>query len=214
MNNKAVHLKKITSKKVYWEIVKFKIKPPSAKDKWFDLFPFLDHIDWTKIYRLTYTVSKEPYLQTFQYKILNRTTNCRYNLWKWNLLPSGKCQFCVEIDTIEHHFYYCSVSRRFWSNVLKWFQSKTSFTVDLSVCEVLFGVTIDCYGDKEIFNSVNLVILLAKWYIDTNRTLERDLSLSPFLNLVNEKLKILKMNYSLDNNVECFYKLYGVLNGY
>ena len=213
LNKVVVPLNKVTSNKIYWEIVNHKIKPATAKYTWCDLFPFLEHIDWKKIYRLVYIISSEPYLQTFQYKILNRTINCRYNLWRWNIIPDGKCLYCSEIDTIEHHFYYCFVSKQFWNEVLKWFQRKTNFTIALSVCEVLFGAINDCYGDSEIINALNFIILISKWFINTSRSLEKELLLSQFLSLVKEKLCILKMNQSLNNNLESFNKLYGRLEG-
>ena len=171
LNKRAVSVNKITSKKVYWEIVNCKITPASSMHVWLDLFPFLNDIDWKKVYNLVYTVSKEPYLQTFQYKILHRTINCRYNLWKWNVSPNGTCQYCSEIDTIEHHFYYCVAAKQFWNEVLNWFESMINHTVVLSVCEVLFGVIENCYEDNEVFTTINLVILICKWYINSSRTI-------------------------------------------
>ena len=60
---------------------------------------------------------KVPYLQSFQYKILNRTVNCRYNLYKWNKISSNKCLHCLNVDILEHHFYYSPVSTKFWCEI-------------------------------------------------------------------------------------------------
>ena len=175
LNRTVIPLEKVTSKKVYWEIVNCKIKPASTQTTWLDLFPFMEHIDWNKIHSLVYKVSKEPYLQSFQYKIINRTTNCRYNLWKWNITSNARCLYCTEIDTIEHHFYYCSASTRFWNEVIQWLQNKINCSGVLSVCEILFGLI---NAEKDIFNAVNFIILLGKWYINISRTVERKLVFS------------------------------------
>ena len=75
-------LQKLTSQHIYWELINPKSKPPSSLDIWVDLFRFLDKLDWSNIFTLVNRVTCETYLQTFQYKVLNRTLNCRYNLYK------------------------------------------------------------------------------------------------------------------------------------
>ena len=112
LNNNIVPIEKVTSKKIYCEILRGKIKPPSALGTWLNLFPFLENFNWQKVYSLVYSISKEPHLQTFQYKVLNRSINCRYNLYKWHILSSSKCCYCSDIDMIEHHFYYTVLSQK------------------------------------------------------------------------------------------------------
>ena len=97
-------LQKLTSQHIYWELINPKSKPPSSLGIWVDLFPFLDKLDWSNIFTLVNRVTDEPYLQTFQYKVLNRTLNCRYNLYKWKISQSPFCTHCngTHVDTIEH----------------------------------------------------------------------------------------------------------------
>ena len=151
------------------------------------------------MYNLVYKISDKPYLQTFQYKLLNRIINCRYNLCKWSVLPSGICNYCTEIDTIEHHFYYCSISRTFWSKVFNWLQNIMGCKIHLSLCEVLFGIINYCFGDVEVFTALNVLILIGKWYINKCKTTEKEPSINPFLNILKEKIKVLKLNYTLKN---------------
>ena len=113
INKSIIPISKVTSRKVYWDTVKSKVKKPTSLEVWLDLFPFLESVNWSSIYNLVYKISKEPYLQSFQYKILNRTVNCRYNLYKWNKISCDKCLYCSNTDTVEYHFYYCSVSTNF-----------------------------------------------------------------------------------------------------
>ena len=115
INKKPKELFKLKSSEIYWELVNKKVKAPTALYTWIDLFPFLEKLEWSEIFSLAHEISKEPYLQSFQFKILHRTVNCGYNLFKWNVVDSAVCNYCNScVDTIEHHFYYCVVSRDFW----------------------------------------------------------------------------------------------------
>ena len=68
---------------------------------------------------MAHIISNEPYLHLFQYKILNRILNNNYNLYKWKLKDSPICIYCDEIDTIEHHLFYCVRSSLFWTGLQK-----------------------------------------------------------------------------------------------
>ena len=212
INKKTVATKKLTSKKLYWEMLNSKTKPPTAIDKWLDLFPFLEHFNWEKIYTNVYKISDEPYLQTFQYKIINRTVNCRHNLHRWKLLASGKCYYCEETDTIEHHFFYCLSSSHFWIEVSNLLFHALNCVFKLSVCEVLFGIIECTYADNETVASLNLLILLGKWYINQCKNGEREMQVASFVNLLKEKLKILKMNSLSEIGLDNYYRMYGKLD--
>ena len=67
---------------IYREMLSVKIQKPTSLSTWLDLFPFLEYADWRVIFNTPYTICKEPYLQSFQYKILHQTLNCNYNLFK------------------------------------------------------------------------------------------------------------------------------------
>ena len=85
-------------------------------------------------------------------------------------------------------------------------------SVDLSVCEVLFGIVNYSFGHRETLDSLNLVILLGKWYINACKISEKTLLMSSFVTLVKDKLKIFKMNYTLTSNLNTFYERYGRLD--
>ena len=53
-----------------------KIALPTSIKTWVDTYPFLEKIDWKKILELLYKITTEPYLQIYQYQILNRILNC------------------------------------------------------------------------------------------------------------------------------------------
>ena len=186
------------------------MKKPTALETLLDLFPFLEHENWSSVYTLVYKITTEPYLQTFQYKIINRTINCRYNLQKWNKVSCSQCLYCPEIDTLEHHFYYCTVSKTFWSRIMSWLYTAVSVRVDLTVCEVLFGVISHYYSEHDITLSLNLILLLGKWYINRSKTNDTPLVLAAFVKLLKYTLKSIRMCYSLKvsfkNKFVVFYK--------
>ena len=83
------------------------MKAPTALDTWINVFPFLETENWSAIYKRTIKIAKEPYLQSFQYKILNRILNNKVYLHKWKIAENNKCYVCEEVDGIEHHLFYC-----------------------------------------------------------------------------------------------------------
>ena len=114
---------------------------------------------------LVYKITKEPYLQSFQYKILNRTLNCHYNLYKWKIAPSPTCIYCTQTDTIEHHLYYCNATISFWGEVSTWLYKINQIKLCFTVCEVIFGFCEASLTDESIEFVFNYIILLGKLQI-------------------------------------------------
>ena len=79
-----------------------KFEAPTSINTWLDRFPFLENINWRDIYELPYKTVSEPYLQSYQYKIVNRILNCNERLNKWKIKNGPECDSCGKIDTIEH----------------------------------------------------------------------------------------------------------------
>ena len=50
-------------------VVEHPHKKPTEEEIWVDIFPFLEGVNWSSIYKFVYKISNEPYLQSFQYKI-------------------------------------------------------------------------------------------------------------------------------------------------
>ena len=180
-------LSKITNKQIYLTLISKHIKPPTAIDTWINIFPFLELQDWTTIYRTSFEVTKEPYLQSFQYKIINRVLNCKERLYKWKITDNNKCYTCEEVDSIEHHLFYCKQSITFWLNIKKWMISNLDFGFEFTICEVLFGFP------KHVIDSdlLNFIILMGKWYINKNKSEEKSKMLFEFLVIIKKKLELM-----------------------
>ena len=132
----------VTSKQIYQKTIDKKIQEPTSINTWIDMFPFLMDLEWNKIFKLPFLTTCEPYLQSFQYKILNRILNCRDKLYVWDILKNNKCIYCDKIDTIEHHLFECEETTLFWNRLEKWMKDNLEVSISLTICEVLFGIPI------------------------------------------------------------------------
>ena len=170
VNKTPKPISKVQSKLIYWEMTNLLTKPLTAMIKWIDLFPFLEKLDWKPIFSLVYSITREPYLQSFQYKILNRSLNCNYNLVKWKVTQDAKCNYCTFIDTLEHHLYYCPTSIDFWDKISKWIKEMTDVEIRFTVCDIIFGLTNRLYDGDRLDFTINYLFLLGKWYLNKQKT--------------------------------------------
>ena len=90
--DKLVPISNITSKKIYNELIRFRSKPPTSLKSWIELYPFLEKYNWNDTFVLPYKVIKETYMQSFQYKVLNRVINCNFNLFNLRLKYVCVCE--------------------------------------------------------------------------------------------------------------------------
>ena len=91
--------------------------------------------EWSPILKRTFYITKEPYLQSFQYKILNRILNTNENLYKWKIQNSNECKLCG--DSVEHRIFYCNKSKSFWTKLKNWMIDNLGYGFELTVCEVI-----------------------------------------------------------------------------
>ena len=191
------NLNSISNKDLYSEILTYKIKEPTAISTWLDIFPFLEVVSWKNIFKNTHQVAPDTYLQTFQFKIMHRLTNCNYNLFKWNIKDTPYCDYCnIHIDTLEHHFYLCAYCKSFWEKVGDYLTRSLNLDKEpkLTICEVIFGI--ECAHNPRAVNRViNMITLIGKWYINNNRANGKLLSIHEFISLVKSKMYIYKLIY-------------------
>ena len=136
------------------------------------------------IYRTSFETTKEPYLQSFQYKIINIILNSKERLHKWKIMDNNKCYVCDEVDSIEHHLFFCKISKIFWIDVKKWMVVTLDFGFEFTICEVLF-----CFA-KHVpdSNLLYFLILMGKWYINTKKSEEKTIMFFKFLITIKNKI--------------------------
>jgi len=196
------------TKEIYLEFLRPYTSPPTCINTWIECYPFLETLDWRSIYKLPYLIVREPYLQTFQYKIINRTFNCNHMLYNWKIIETPTCNNCKMIDTLEHYFYECTEIRQFWKNVGQWISDTLEIKYDFTICEVLLGIPI-C--DDPIFKNFNFIILLGKWFISQKKYLNEQITLFEFLLIVKNKLQLYECIFDMMERSEQFENTYALL---
>ena len=155
------------NKDICWELIGNKEIQASGINTWIDLYPFLHEIKWYKIFNAVHHCAIETYLQSFQYKVIHRIINCKYNLYKWNIKENPFCIFCSHFDTTEHHFYLCGFSKLFWENVENWLVDllKLSEKLTFTICEIMFGYSL--FKKPNVTTTIiNWIISWGKWFIN------------------------------------------------
>ena len=108
--------------------------------------------------------------------------------------------------TLEHHLFYCSYTRYFWLQISHWLNDIFGLPgEELTVCEVLFGTAIDEKNPTSYILCKNLVILLGKWFINSQISFNTPLNVHFFLNFAKNKLNIyikLYENAEMDKRVD------------
>ena len=127
---------KVTNKQIGNKLLGKLTKPPTSIETWINIFSFLETEDWDKIFLRTFKITKETYLQSFQYNILKRILNCNDKLYKWKIKPNNKCDVCREVDSIEHHLFYCKISTKVWNQLKDWMVGGLGFGIGLTVARL------------------------------------------------------------------------------
>ena len=188
------------------------IKPHSQK-KWCESFPKLISVDtsiWNRIYTLTYCITRETKLQSFQYRIIHRILPCNKWLNDIKILESNICNFCDEIDTIQHFLIECKCLDQFWDSFSLWWNRMSPVTIenmiDLSEFKecVIFGFP----GNEDIVTVLNLCVLLAKYCIYIQKIVKNrsNIDLYDYLVYLKSKLNTELLICTRENKLHKFEK--------
>ena len=99
---------------------------------------------------------------------------------------SNKCNFCQSVDTLEHHLYQCKNSKIIWDKLEKWLLKNIQLKLNLKECEILFGIP---HTPTPYLDLINFVILMTKWYINKQRSDNKDLYFIELLETIKCKIK-------------------------
>ena len=202
INEKYKSVTLLKSKEIYKSIIRSKSIVPTAIERWIHAYPFLEALEWSSFYNLPFQLTTEPHLQSFQYKIFNRIINCRDKLFTWKIAINNKCEYCEQIDTLEHHFYYCVESQKIWNAVEKWMINNLEFSFKLKVCEVLLGIPY--WNENNNYIILNFMILIGKKYINSLKAESSPIFFVTYLSYLRDKLEVVMKENQVNNrrNVE------------
>ncbi len=123
INHENKLIEKTQCKHIYWELLNKLRREPACVSKWVSEYPEFKECSteiWEYIFQLPFKTLRETKMQSFQFKLLHRLTPCRKNLAKWKISDTEYCQFCPEVDNIQHFFVYCEKVKSFWKSFFKW----------------------------------------------------------------------------------------------
>ena len=161
-SGKMVNIEKAKSKDFYSEFVELTLEPPISCRKWLENYSLNEDIFYESLPLVKKCTSETKLLAT-QFKIIHNITNCKSNLYKWEISNSDLCDFCATAkkDDLFHSLGECESTNHFLSNVFSRLDPQKSFCKDIALEEFVFGV------EKPALNTIFLVI---KKYILNVRT--------------------------------------------
>ncbi len=184
-NSSEVNLLTASTKNIYDILILNKYVRPTALDKWQGIY-CIEENDCSDIFKLCYFCWRETKLKSLQFKIVHRILPCKKWLNDQKVINSPSCEMCKEekVDDMTHHFIEWSGLNNFWNVFENWWNRTATYLIQLSNKLIMFGI----YYDNTFFKNVNFVILLAKWYIDIQVYLKRNINFFNFLIVLKNHL--------------------------
>lgn len=148
------------SKKFYDIIIK-NDERPNCCDKWEEKLNRVIH--WGKCFHNMHKV-QDVNLKWFQMRIMHRIIGTNVILKQMGVVTDENCSFCGNVkDNIEHIFWHCEISQRFWTDFNELINEKVFFVHKMRVSKCL--VILGCDDNIVIDNIFYFILLLAKQYL-------------------------------------------------
>jgi len=157
LDNSEGVLSKVSSKLLYKAFKSKKQVSPTAQAKFKEKFPqFSFH--WKEIYPLPFTVMIiETKIREFQYKVLRNLVFTNEKMFRLKMTDLPLCSFCKrEVESFEHLFYYCDVTKTFWEAFCSWLGECKINSHPFTIMDIFFGV----FDTEDDFFMLNHLILI------------------------------------------------------
>lgn len=94
-------------------------RPPKMLSKIYKTLANIDFYFWRTICLNTFSMIKQPNLQSILFKVLRRTNYTRQRMFQMGMAAYQTCLQCTtnDIDNYLHAFWYCSPVDKFWHMV-------------------------------------------------------------------------------------------------
>ena len=113
------NLEKFKCRDYYFYFIKQKYERPSKRRKLKEEFNLEDK-QVSEAFAMPLRVANEPYLRSFQYKVLNLILYTNELLCKKGYVSNPNCSFCQQtIETISHILLNSSFANSFWKEVYR-----------------------------------------------------------------------------------------------
>ena len=151
----SIKLENAKSSVFYWNLLPS--KTPTAVQKWTSNGTKPD--SWRRIYEIPYLCTTSTRLQTLHYRIIHRYVPTKKYLVTRGLIGSPLCNYCFQVDDLQHHFFECPNIKPIWERILP--QLKHKYTL---LNEFVSSDTV-LLGNPSAPPVVNLIILVIKQHI-------------------------------------------------
>lgn len=153
-------------KRLYSELVAAKRGVIRAQRQWDMSMDVGGEDEWQEIYLRPFMAVRDTRLQAFEFRLSHRLITCNHLLFRYKIKMDDRCSFCDATDTMEHFFYQCPVSRRFWKLALEWIKNASGLDLSsLSLKEILLGVSKSFRHARR----VNFLLLVSWYFIHRQR---------------------------------------------
>ena len=127
-------------------------------------------VDIIDRFLIAFESTKEARLRVLHFKILHNILPTNILLKKMGIKTSELCDFCGELEVIEHMLIYCPKLRGFWEMVFNIIFIRTKLRIERSNANILFGINRDSIsGSQKHYRIINHIILIAKMCISKSR---------------------------------------------
>ena len=200
-------IEKLKCKDFYWALVDRTKVEPKCVHKWSEIYPYFETAEpeiWKRIFNMAFNVTQETLIQSFQYRLIHRIIPCNKWLETIRVKDTNICNYCDNVDDLQHFFLYCHNVHKFWVSLYKWWNRTSGIIInnetEIEEC-ILFGYP----GEEDIVKVLNYVIIQAKYYIYIQRLCaENNIDFYDFLMILQQKLRIKKYNCEYRNNPGSF----------
>jgi hypothetical protein len=206
-------LSQLEGRHIYWTLFdQLKYEDPRCIKKWEDFFQISpeqhSYQVWQAIFQIPFLTCTEPYLQSFQYRLIHRITPCNHWLHSMSITESPNCLLCQTDDTIIHYFIECGSVVDFWTAVGDWLSNLYRVQLNLDVPTILFGSN----KTYDWTNQFNYIIIVAKFYLYQSKSVKKHrINFYKFLALLKENLHLKYLYQAKENKVKTFEKQWGHL---
>ena len=139
-----------------------------------------------KVYSLPFRITLSTKLQSLQYRILHRYIPTRRYLCIRNVIEDPFCNHCGKVETIQHFLFHYFEVKQFWDELELVIKRRTKLTdIHFTLRNVIFGLL----RGKEI---VDVIILLGKQFIVSQRYMDRPITVDAFRYVVENHCKMEK----------------------
>ena len=158
--DKAKSIMKLSNKQIRISLEDTYKEKPCGRKLWERKFEY----DVIELYRNNIKCTKEVKLRELAFKIFHNICSTNLLLHKIGIKTSNKCDFCLEVDYLDHSLVECMRLQEYWDQVIFHIENETGIQITNNTINKLFGINYSL-NDKRSVQKANLYLLLAKFAI-------------------------------------------------